>query len=67
MRLNAQTGADGGTTINGNRNQANNFTLEGADMNELQNNQYRRIPPTPEAPLRCASSLANGQRRIWQR
>ena len=38
----------GFASINGNRNQANNYTLDGADQNEPQNNLIA-YNPAPEA------------------
>src|SRR5581483_6624914 len=47
-------------TINGNRQQANNYTLEGADNNEPQNNLIAYNPaPDAIAELRVISANAN--------
>jgi hypothetical protein len=51
---------NGVVTINGNRQQANNYTLEGADNNEPQNNLIAYNPaPDAIAELRVISANAN--------
>ena len=51
---------DGIASINGNRNQANNYTLDGADLNEPQNNLIAYNPaPDALAEVRVISANAN--------
>jgi len=51
---------NGVVTINGNREQANNYTIEGADDNEPQNNLIAYNPaPDAIAELRVVSANAN--------
>ncbi|MEO6816318.1 MAG: carboxypeptidase-like regulatory domain-containing protein, partial [Edaphobacter sp.] len=53
-------GSNGVASINGNRNQANNYTLDGADMNEPQNNLIAYNPaPDALAEVRVISANAS--------
>jgi hypothetical protein len=52
--------SNGQASINGNRNQANNYTLDGADMNEPQNNLIAYNPaPDALAEVRVISANAS--------
>src|SRR5206468_9903632 len=53
------TQSNGVASINGNRNQANNYTLDGADQNEPQNNLIAHNPaPEALAEIRVVSANA---------
>ena len=53
-------------TINGNRAQANNYTLDGTDINETQNNLIG-YNPAPDAIQELRVIQANAPGHLWQR
>ncbi len=63
--LERNTTSNGIASINGNRNQANNYTLDGVDLNEGQNNLIG-YSPAPDAIGEVKSNFGKRARDLWQ-